>query len=110
MIIFSCLNELGSQGLSATIFIVRDKIEATIKKLKLWLDCMNNNRTEVFASANQLQTNITAHLSELAAQLRRYFPETDKSDSWTGYPFSACLLPCLHLNRRASLMSQQVDP
>ena len=50
--IFSRLNELnlGLQGLSATMFNVRDKIEAMIKKLKLWLDCMNNNKTEVFLS------------------------------------------------------------
>ena len=39
--IFSRLNELnlGLQGLSATMFNVRDKIEAMIKKLRLWLDC-----------------------------------------------------------------------
>ena len=45
--IFSRLNELnlGLQGLSATVFNLRDKIEAMIKKSKLWVDCMNNNKT-----------------------------------------------------------------
>ena len=39
--IFSRLNELnlGLQGLSATVFNLRDKIEAMIKKSKLWVDC-----------------------------------------------------------------------
>ena len=36
-----------------------------------------------------VKRDITTHLSELAAQLRRYFPETDESDSWIRYPFSA---------------------
>ena len=31
---------------------------------------------------------ITVHLSELAAQLRRYFPESDSSDSWIRHPFT----------------------
>ena len=50
--IFSRLNELnlGLQGLSATVFNLRDKIEAMIKKSKLWEDCMNKNQTEVFPS------------------------------------------------------------
>ena len=49
----------------------------------------------IFLSENHLgvtdsvKRDITMHLSELAAQLRRYFPETDESDSWIRYPFSA---------------------
>lgn len=100
--IFSRLNELnlGLQGLSTTIFNVRDKIEAMIKKLNLWLNCMENNNTEVFPTlhdflcANELRLTdnmkqeITAHLRELAAQLRRYFPESDSSDSWIRHPFT----------------------
>ncbi len=101
--IFSRLNELnlGLQGVSATIFNVRDKVEAMIKKLHLWLNCTENNKTEVFPTlhdflcANELcltdsmKHEITAHLSELAAQLRRYFPESDSSDSWIRHPFTA---------------------
>ena len=100
--IFSRLNELnlGLQGVSATIFNVRDKIEAMIKKLNLWLNCTENNNTEVFPTlheflcANELcltdsmKHEITAHLRELAAQLRRYFPESDSSDSWIRHPFT----------------------
>lgn len=45
--------------------------------------------------ANQLRVtdsvkcDTTTHLGELAAQLRTYFPETEESDSWIRYPFSA---------------------
>lgn len=35
-----------------------------------------------------VKDDITAHLSELAAQLRMYFPETNGSDSWIGHPFT----------------------
>ena len=101
--IFSRLNELnlGLQGVSATIFNVRDKIEAMIKKLNLWLNCTENNKTEVFPTlheflcANELsltdmmKQEITAHLSALAAQLRKYFPKSDSSDSWIRHPFTA---------------------
>ena len=87
------LNELnlGLQGVSTTIFNVRDKIEAMIKKLRLWLDCFPSLHD--FLCANQLgvtdsvKRNITTHLSELAAQL--YFPEADESDSWIRFPFPA---------------------
>ena len=101
--IFSRLNKLnlGLQGVSATIFNVRDKVEAMIKKLNLWLNCTENNKTEVFPTlheflcANELsltdmmKQEITAHLSALAAQLRKYFPESDSSDSWICHPFTA---------------------
>lgn len=57
------------------------------KKLHLWLNCMANNKTEVFPTlhdflctnelcrTDSMKHEITAHLSELAAQLRRYFPQ-----------------------------------
>ena len=47
--IFSHLNELnlGLQGLSATIFNVRDKIEA---ELELFSVCINKDNTQVFPS------------------------------------------------------------
>ena len=49
---FSRLNDLnlGLQGLSATIFNVRDKIEAMIKKLELFSVCINKDNTQVFPS------------------------------------------------------------
>jgi predicted DNA-binding protein len=48
--VFSRLNDLnlGLQGLSATIFNVRDKIEAMIKKLELFSVCINKDNTQVF--------------------------------------------------------------
>ena len=41
---------LGLQGLSATIFKVRDKIEAMIKKLELFSVCIHKYNTQVFQS------------------------------------------------------------
>ena len=107
--VFSHLNDLnlGLQGLSATIFNVRDKIEAMIKKLELFSVCINKDNTQVFPSlydflcANELKLtdnvkcDIAKHLSELGAQLRRYFPETDDTNNWIRYPFHA--LPPVHL-------------
>ena len=106
------------------MFNVRDKIEAMIKKSKLWVDCMNNNKTEVFPSlhdflsenhlgvTDSVKRDITMHLSELAAQLRRYATSPKLTSRTVGFviPFLLCLLPYRHLNRRASLKSQQVDP
>ena len=50
--VFSRLNDLNLelQGLSATIFSVRDKAEAMIKKLELFSVCINNDNTQVFPS------------------------------------------------------------
>ena len=50
--VFSRLNDLnlGLQGLSATIFNVRDKIPAMIKKLELFSVCINKDHTQVFPS------------------------------------------------------------
>ena len=45
---------LGLQGLSATIFNVRDKIEAMIKKLELFSVCINKDNTQVFPSVYDL--------------------------------------------------------
>ena len=49
---FPHLNDLnlGLQGLSTTIFNVRDKIEAMIKKLELFSVCINKDNTKVFPS------------------------------------------------------------
>lgn len=50
--VFSHMNflYLGLQGLSSTIFNVRDKIEAMIKKLELFFFCINKDNTPVFLS------------------------------------------------------------
>ena len=61
--VFSRLNDLnlGLQGLSATIFNVRDEIEAMIKKLELFSVCIIKDNTLVlpslydFLCANELK-------------------------------------------------------
>ena len=55
--VFYHLNDLnlGLQGVSATIFNVRDKIEAMIKKLKLFSVCINKDNTQVFPSRVHLK-------------------------------------------------------
>lgn len=79
------------------------------------LDCMNNSAlsfvTLLFVCKSTWcdRHHITTHLSELAEQRWRYLQQT----RWTvrfSIPFLLCLLPYQYLKRRASLMSQQVDP
>uniref|UniRef100_A0A674C2Q6 DUF4371 domain-containing protein n=1 Tax=Salmo trutta TaxID=8032 RepID=A0A674C2Q6_SALTR len=54
--VFSRLNDRnpGLQGLSATIFNVRDKTETMIKKLELFSVCINKDNTQVFPSLYDL--------------------------------------------------------
>uniref|UniRef100_A0A8C7KYS0 Uncharacterized protein n=1 Tax=Oncorhynchus kisutch TaxID=8019 RepID=A0A8C7KYS0_ONCKI len=110
--VFSSLNDLnlGLQGLSATIFNVQNKIDAMIKKFFLVSSSLSAlTRTThrsfhhrmIFLCVNELKLtdnvkcDIAKHLSELGAQLRRYFPETDDTNNWIRYPFHA--LPPVHL-------------
>ena len=44
---------------------------------------------------DNVKCDIAKHLSELGAQSRRYFPETDDTNDWIRYPFHA--LPPVHL-------------
>jgi hypothetical protein len=66
----------------------------------------------IFLSANELKLtdnincDIAKHLSELGAQLHRYFPETDDTNNWIRYPFHD-LPPVQYLNKRASSKLQQ---
>jgi hypothetical protein len=78
-----------------------------IKKLVLVSVYINKDNTQVFPSlydflcANEpkltdnVKCNIAKNLSELAAQLRRYFPETDGTYNWIRYPVHA--LPAVNL-------------
>ena len=107
--VFSRLNDLnlGLQVVTPTIFDVRDKIETMIKKLDFFSVCINKDNTQVFPSlydfvcANELKLtdnvkcDTAKHLSELSAQLHRYFPETEDTNNWIHYPFLA--LPPVHL-------------
>ena len=48
--------------------------------------------------------DIAKHLSELGAQLRRYFPETDDTNDWICYPFHALLPVHLPISEKESLV------
>ena len=69
-----------------------------IKKLELFSVCINKDNTQVFPSlydfflcANELKlmdnvkSDIAKRLSELGAQIRWYFPETDDTNNWIRY-------------------------
>ena len=58
------LNDLNLrlQGLSATIFNVRDKIEVMIKKLKCFSVCINKDNTQVFPSLYDFFEQINSSL------------------------------------------------
>jgi hypothetical protein len=49
----------------------------------------------IFLCENELKVtdnakcDIVKHLSELGAQLRRYFPKMDDTNNWIRYPFHA---------------------
>ena len=51
---------------------------------------------------DNVKCDIAKHLSELGAQLRRYFPETDSTNNWIRYTFHA--LPPVHLSEQESLI------
>jgi hypothetical protein len=96
--IYTRLNELilGLQGLSATIFNVRDKIEAMIKKLGLWSYSVNKNDTQVYRTILFAQTRLRTADSvkfdlekHLVYSYARTSPETDNRDNWICFPFSS---------------------
>ncbi|CAI5639829.1 unnamed protein product [Oreochromis niloticus] len=49
-------------------------------------DCLYSNDLTL---SNNVKRDCNRHLEELAAQLRRYFPETDGSNDWIRHPFTA---------------------
>ena len=65
---FFSLNDLnlGLQGLSTTIFNVRDKIEAMIKKLELLSVCINKDNTQVFPSLYDFWVQINSILGTMS--------------------------------------------
>jgi hypothetical protein len=64
----------------------------------------------IFLCANELKLrdnikcDTAKHLSELGAQLRRYFPETDDTNNWICYPFHALRLVHLSISEQESLI------
>jgi hypothetical protein len=100
--IFTHLNviNLGMQGGGITIFNVKDKIEAMIKKLELWahrlskrnFDAFQNLKTFQESADEQLSNEVlaffTQHLRHLRCSFREYFPPRDESKNWIKDPFN----------------------
>ncbi|XP_014349988.2 zinc finger BED domain-containing protein 5-like [Latimeria chalumnae] len=101
--IFSRLNDLnlGLQGKNITIFNVRDKIEAFIKKLQLWVSRVRENHFDTFETLDSflaeneltldsdVKSEIEEHLVVLKSQFLQYFPEMFNENEWIRNPFVA---------------------
>lgn len=101
--IFAHLNSLNKnlQKENISIFQVEDKIEATLKKLKLWhFQVLNKNykafpNLETFFNStdNDKKLNeseaslITQHLLDLQSSFREYFPILSRKNLWIRNPF-----------------------
>uniref|UniRef100_K7GH28 Uncharacterized protein n=1 Tax=Pelodiscus sinensis TaxID=13735 RepID=K7GH28_PELSI len=98
-----CLNNLSLnlQGTKINIFKVHEKVEATIKKLRLWAQRVNKRNFKSFCTVTELQekyaeTNISdaisaaiqEHLMGLTSSLNEYFPPIDTSKMWIKNPFT----------------------
>ena len=64
----------------------------------------------IFLCANELKLtdnvkcDIAKHLSELGAQCRRYFPETDDTNNWIRYPIHALPPVYIPISEQESLI------
>lgn len=99
--IFASINKLNLslQNRNVTVFDVNDKIEAMIKKIVFWKDCLMQGRSEMFEQlhdfvhskskklSNDLRDEIENHLCTLKVQFRKYFPEPNNSNDWISNPF-----------------------
>jgi hypothetical protein len=84
---------MSLQGLDISVFSVQDKIEFMMKKLQFWERCIESNQTECFRNLhnflmeNQLKldqntkTNIIAHLRDISATFKEYFPLLSDSNN-----------------------------
>ena len=105
--IFGKLNELNSslQGRNITPFVVADKINATIKKLRFMLSDVEQLKVTAFQSLQTFLTenelrlhpdmveDIKKHCSQLISNFQTYFPEQFDDKSWIRNPFSEVALP-----------------
>ena len=62
---------LGSQGLSTTIFNLWEKIEAMIKKLELFFVCINKDNTQVFPSLYDFSLKKNSSLRTMSNVIKR---------------------------------------
>lgn len=102
--IFYQLNvlNLSLQGAEVNVFLVEDKIEAMVKKLKLWhhrIISKRDNSFDAFPNLKEfLDSNedkiseedrmlITHHLLNLEQNFREYFPVSERKDNWIRDPF-----------------------
>jgi len=91
--LFTHLNVLNLklQGPDTNIFVVEDKIEAMIEKLKLWVNRFERKSYTSFPVLQQFLTKsednlpvevqdmIVEHMTDLASALRKYFPAPGKN-------------------------------
>lgn len=102
--IFCKLNELNLslQGAGVTIFSVHDRIEAMLKKINFWIQCLQMNEYECFGSLStflsensikldeNIKKNICEHLKHLQLTFDDYFPNRCNisiSNNWIRSPF-----------------------
>ena len=105
--IFGKLNELNSslQGRNITPFVVADKINATIKKLRFMLSDVEQLKVTAFQSLQTFLTenelrlhpdmveDIKKHCSQLISNFQTYSPKQFDDKSWIRNPFSEVALP-----------------
>ena len=77
-------------------------VHSSIHRKALAAKGMPDNLIDVLDTTGTMSN--VKHLSELGAQLRRYFPEMDDTNNWIYFPFHA--LPPVHLtlSERESLI------
>jgi hypothetical protein len=99
--LFTHLNVLNLklQGPDTNIFVVEDKIEAMIEKLKLWVNRVERKSYTSLPVLQQFLTKsednlpvevqdmIVEHMTDLASGLRKYVPAPDKNSDWMRHPF-----------------------
>ena len=100
--IFDRLNSLNAslQGSNISPFTVKDKINATIKKLELLVKDVKNKKSESFPSLeefvtekqmllpSELTSDIQQHCLQLVVNFKKYFPENYDDKNWIRNPFS----------------------
>jgi hypothetical protein len=97
------LNELSLnlQGANINIFKFQEKVEATIKKFRLWTQRVEKGNFKYFCNLTEIQEKyaesnipdaisaaIKEHLSGLTSSLNENFPPVDASKMWVKNPFT----------------------
>lgn len=120
--IFDRLNVLnaGLQGRDTNLFVLTDKIESWIHKLRLWHNRVSSGDFEAFAllddfldehniSKDDLKPIICEHIDGLIGQFRNYFPEKASADNWIRNPFVIDTIAVLPLTQQEGLIDISCD-